>query len=44
MSTMQLRRQAKALIDDLSTTQLRDVGRIAAVINAVALTIEAEKS
>jgi alkyl hydroperoxide reductase subunit D len=30
--------------EGMSTTQLRDVGRIAAVINAVALTIEAEKS
>jgi alkyl hydroperoxide reductase subunit D len=28
--------------EGMSTTQLRDVGRIAAVINAVALTIEAE--
>jgi alkyl hydroperoxide reductase subunit D len=28
--------------EGMSTTQLRDVGRIAAVINAVALAIEAE--
>jgi alkyl hydroperoxide reductase subunit D len=33
---------ANLVTEGMSTTQLRDVGRIAAVINAVALTIEAE--